>query len=240
MCRFEILYRYPYLNTLKNYIKFNTQYDVSKLLAELEICLQKKWVDYFNTARYTGTWNFLPLFNRRNSQETSDSLIFEVEEKHSVCISQLPYIQSITDFWQCKLDSVRLMALYPESHIKPSQDIGGCYSDGVFRLQIPIKTNENLVFTVEGERLHLSAGECWYIDISKVHEVCNRGTESVVHLIIEGIRNKFTDQIFSDYGMNVNTESNYSEDSKKLMISELNRINTETARDIIKHLNEDL
>ncbi|WP_430404079.1 aspartyl/asparaginyl beta-hydroxylase domain-containing protein [Fluviicola sp.] len=46
------------------------------------------------------------------------------------------------------------------------------------------------------ERLIMLPGECWYTNVNFVHSVANRGTEDRVHLVIDGVRNEWTDELF--------------------------------------------
>lgn len=58
------------------------------------------------------------------------------------------------------------------------------------RHHIPIITNENVFFFVDGEFNILQEGECWEIDNKKSHRVVNAGICDRVHLVIDIIPNK--------------------------------------------------
>jgi hypothetical protein len=53
------------------------------------------------------------------------------------------------------------------------------------RHHIPIITNNDVKFIIDGEVLNMKVGECWEISNQKFHEVSNNGTDDRVHLIID-------------------------------------------------------
>ena len=53
------------------------------------------------------------------------------------------------------------------------------------RLHIPIQTNDEVVFRLNGTRVLLEEGECWYLRFSDPHSVGNRGKTDRIHLVID-------------------------------------------------------
>jgi aspartyl/asparaginyl beta-hydroxylase (cupin superfamily) len=53
------------------------------------------------------------------------------------------------------------------------------------RTHIPIKTNDNVLFTVAGETINMKEGEIWEFNNQKYHSVHNNGDEDRWHLIID-------------------------------------------------------
>jgi hypothetical protein len=60
----------------------------------------------------------------------------------------------------------------------------GDYLENVRRHHIAIKTNENVLFFVDGKSKNMKVGECWEINNNKSHKVSNDG-EDRIHLIID-------------------------------------------------------
>ncbi|EON77005.1 hypothetical protein ADIS_2548 [Lunatimonas lonarensis] len=59
------------------------------------------------------------------------------------------------------------------------------------RVHIPIQTNENCFFEVDGEVIHMKAGEVWEINNSeKPHAVQNLGDTDRIHLLLDWKGNK--------------------------------------------------
>ena len=217
-------------------IKFAKQYDSSKLAAELESVFNNEWINHFNTKDFDGQWTSIAL--RSASGNERDIIANYTEEyKDTSLLAQLPYINSILQEWQCEKETVRFMALYPESEIKPHKDLGCSYEDGNFRLHIPILTNDAVDFVVENINYKLQPGECWYMDFSKFHSVKNAGRMVRVHLVIDCLRNQWTDELFGQLG--------YVEEEKKMpieqvmaVIAQLETHQTPAARDLIMQLKQ--
>ena len=77
------------------------------------------------------------------------------------------------------------MALSPGSRIKEHRDHDLSVEDGAIRLHIPIRTSENVEFYLNGSRVPMRAGECWYLRLSDPHSVYNGSSERRVHLVID-------------------------------------------------------
>jgi len=57
--------------------------------------------------------------------------------------------------------------------------------DGEVRLHIPITTSPLVSFFVNGERIAMRPGECWYINANLPHKVHNHAETDRVHLVID-------------------------------------------------------
>ncbi|MBS1662179.1 MAG: aspartyl/asparaginyl beta-hydroxylase domain-containing protein [Bacteroidetes bacterium] len=185
-----------------NYIKFTHSYDPTTLQSELTEVLNQDWPLHFNTKDYNGDWRSLSL--RSMSGQSND--IFShpnAQYKDTPILDSMPYVKQILNEWQCEKESVRLLSLAAGSIIKPHKDHGCAYHDGQFRIHIPILTNPEVYFTIEQDQLHLAAGECWYMNFSATHSIVNIGTTPRVHLIMDCIRNSWTDNIFAENGYSI-------------------------------------
>lgn len=128
------------------------------------------------------------------------------------------------------------MRLNAGAVIKPHKDHALGYEDGDFRLHIPIVTNPDVNFMLGGERIVMNEGTCWYINANEEHAVSNNGLTDRIHLVIDGKRNEWTDDIF----FSLAPESSFQKVERKmslkeqgLMIEELKRMNTPAADAII-------
>lgn len=61
----------------------------------------------------------------------------------------------------------------------------GRYMNSIHRYHIPIVTNDDVEFTIDGEQKKMLSGECWEIHNGKYHSVSNLGKEDRIHLIID-------------------------------------------------------
>lgn len=220
------------------FIQFSEGYDSLKLIAELDKCMNMQWYDHFNKKDYYGAWQSISLRSASGKEQDIYSNYGVESYQDTALLAELPYLKAIIDSWQCKKESVRLLALHPGSEIKPHRDIGCNYKNGSFRIHIPILTNEHIQFTVGEEDLVMLPGSCWYVDFTEKHSIKNNGTTVRVHLIIDGLRNDWTDELFSRHGYDLNSDKTieYDADTKLKMIAELEKMNTETSKMLINQL----
>jgi hypothetical protein len=88
------------------------------------------------------------------------------------------------------------MRLTAGSMIKEHEDVDLSFEDGSVRLHIPVVTNDGVDFQLNGARVVLEAGSCWYLRLSDPHSVANRGTEDRVHLVIDAFVNDWIGRVF--------------------------------------------
>lgn len=213
-------------------IQFNQTYSVSSLENELAIALKNSWTPHFNKQDYEGSWESISLRSVSGSETDILSIPGISNYQDTPLLEKLPYIRSILDDWLCPKETVRLLALYPGAEIKPHRDRGCNYIGGSFRLHIPIVTNPQISFIVGGMPLILKPGTCWYVDFDEEHSICNLGDTVRVHLIIDVLRNEWTDELFAAYGYDFEEEKRIKAPDRQtilMMIEELERMNTETS-----------
>ena len=220
---------------MSRYIRFSSNYDTAILKTELTSCLDNKWIAHFNQKDYSGEWNCIAL--RSKSGNSSDILTFgESDFIDTELLNELPYTKQIIDSIPGKKETIRYMALYPNSHIHPHKDIGCSYEEGLYRIHIPIVTNDEVLFYLENELIKLKEGECWYLDFSKTHEIINTSKHVRVHLVIDGIRDNETDEWFIANGFQFSENKMYDDLTLNQMIEELKRMNTPTSLALIENL----
>jgi len=228
---------------LLKYIQFNQNYNVSLLKAELAIALQQDWVNHFNKQDYEGNWQCIALRSASGKEQDILANYGVNEYQDTSLLDQLPYLKSIIEAWECPKETIRLLALHPEAEIKPHRDLGCNYEGGMLRIHIPIQTNNQLKFIVGGEQLKLAEGSCWYIDFDQTHSIINAGDNVRVHLVIDALRNEWTDRLFETYGYPFETENQaqpIDHDTTLRMIEELQRMGTPAAKELIVQLKKKL
>jgi quercetin dioxygenase-like cupin family protein len=182
---------------ITKYLKLPFQFDEKRLNEDLALVTETKWIPHFNTGGYTGNWKAISLYS---TDGTEQNIYMPLTNNQALSATPLMqdcrYFQEVLDSFRFHILAVRLLRLEAGAEIKPHTDHELGYEDGQFRLHIPIVTNPDIEFILDGERLTMLPGECWYTNVNFVHSVANRGTIDRVHLVVDGIRNTWTDQLF--------------------------------------------
>ena len=243
----RLRYQFRILTSLETskYLKMPFQFDQNKLVYDLSLLLEDKWIPHFNTNGYNGNWNAISLY----APNGDTSNIFALSISNSV-ISETPllkkcnYFKEVIDSFKCPILTARLLRLGVGAEIKPHSDHELGYEDGSFRLHIPILTNEKVEFILDGTRLTMLPGECWYTNVNYLHSVKNSGQSDRVHLVIDGERNEWSDRLFfsmaPEESFMPTTEKDQSPEEILKIIEELKRSNEPIAQQLIKELQQKL
>ncbi len=223
---------------MKNaFFKLPIQFNEQKLLNDLDICLSENWKNHFNKQDYEGYWTSIAL--RSPSGKLDDILTFANENTffNTPLLEKCLYFKQIIESFICPKESVRLLCLSPNSVVKEHNDFQLGYEYGFFRLHIPIKTSPKVSFCVGGNDISLQVGECWYANFHLPHSVANLGQTDRIHLVIDCLRNDWSDKLFESIGFDfaeAKKTTQMDEKTIKLMIERLKEMNTPTANDLIK------
>ena len=57
--------------------------------------------------------------------------------------------------------------------------------EGTVRLHIPVVTNPDVEFYLNGSRVLLEAGSAWYLRLSDPHRVHNNGDRDRIHMVVD-------------------------------------------------------
>ena len=85
----------------------------------------------------------------------------------------------------------------------------------------------------------MKPGECWYTNVKYTHSVHNRSQEDRIHLVIDGIRNDWSDELFFSHAPEESfrePERHQSPEELKRIIEELKMQNAPAAQILIKEL----
>jgi len=221
-------------------IKFPIVFDIERLKTDVQKVLSHKWIDHYNTNCYSGKWTSIALMSHSGKSDAIYAFSNNNEPiVNTEVLDSCDYFKSILDDFLFEKTAVRLLQLAVGAEIKPHSDNCLGYEDDSFRLHIPIITNSEVEFILDGNRIIMNEGECWYIDANFIHSVANRGKNDRIHLVIDGIRNEWTDKLFfaeANPNQFIKPKAIMSEEEKQLMIAELQRMNSKVADDLIKGL----
>lgn len=160
------------------------RFDVDALRGALALLPSDAWRPHFNTGYYEGDWSGIAL--RAHDDAFTPLAPGQGEARPTAHCDA---------FWQAQLarldtalHSARLLRLGPGGRIREHRDydLGG--DDGDLRIHVPIVTDERVDFLLDGRKVPMQAGECWFIDLSRPHRVENHGGLARIHLVVDCAR----------------------------------------------------
>ncbi|GEQ84501.1 hypothetical protein ULMS_00090 [Patiriisocius marinistellae] len=227
-----------------NAIKLPFHFSEELLLNDLKYCKSLEFVKHYSTDNYVGNWNSISL--RSIDGLPQNIKAFDPMNDNWVdtyLLDHCFYFKEIIDLFKCDKYAIRLLNLAPNSRIKEHTDHNLGYSDGVFRVHVPIATNNRVQFVIGGAQVPMRVGECWYGDFNVSHSVCNLGNTERVHLTMDCKRNEWSDSMFKNSGYDFDLENKieiYDDVTKRSMIASLQEMDTDVARALIIKLQNEL
>lgn len=226
------------------YLKLPFLFSEEKLLNDLELCKNFNFTSHFNKNDYSGEWTSIAL-RSQNGEMNNIYALPQTEERYkdTALLQKCTYFKEIVDSFECEKEAIRLLNLKPGSVIKEHSDYNLGYEDGVFRIHIPITTNENVHFFINSEEVKMLPSTCWYGNFNLPHSVRNEGKTDRIHLVMDCLRNEWSDKIFAENGYNFeaeNQQQEYSRETKLQMIEQLKLMDTETSKAMIAQLEKEL
>lgn len=153
------------------------------LLQALAAIGEDDWHGHFNSAYYAGDWSGVALIS------AADALT-ELSPGTGEPLLRAPWRRDVR--WQqglrdLPLDivSARLLRLGPGGQIHEHRDYDLGEPDADLRLHIPLLSPPQVDFWLDGQRMPMAAGECWFLDLSRPHRVDNRDCSARVHLVLD-------------------------------------------------------
>lgn len=222
------------------YARFAQRFDVDQLRQDVKKLLGSTWISHYQQRDYSGEWDVLALRAIGGDEKnlysiTNDAASVgrsELAYADTPLLGQCPYIASLLDSFECEKTSARLMRLGAHSEIKEHSDTALSIDDGEARLHIPIITSPEIEFYLDQERVQMSAGECWYLDLSLKHRVVNPTDTDRIHLVIDCVTNDWLlAQLHAPGLLSKEYEKlapRYSIEEARRIASELRKMGTET------------
>ena len=169
-------------------VKLNLVFDAELLQRDLRRLEASHWIDHFVTQNYEGNWSVIPL--RGPATATHPVMMIYpdptcTEFSDTPFLAELPYFRKVLREIACPLHAVRLMKLTPGSRIKEHTDHDLAAENGTARLHVPVVTSDDVHFVLNGTRVVMNEGDCWYLRLSDPHSVENNGPADRVHLVID-------------------------------------------------------
>jgi len=178
-------------------LKLPLAFDAGRLRADLDNISPAEWVAHFNDRYYEGDWSAVALrsvggaVNQIYPDPTAQSAFADTP-----ILARCPNIQEALGRFECPLQSARLLRLTPGSRIREHRDYKLGYEDGEIRIHVPVTSNPEVEFYLDGERVVMNEGECWYINFNLPHQVENRGGTDRIHLVVDCVVNDWVREKF--------------------------------------------
>ena len=160
------------------------RFDVDALRVAVASLPTDAWRPHFNTGYYEGDWSGIAL---RSHEDAFTPLAPGQGETRPTAHCDA--------FWQAQLaeletalHSARLLRLGPGARIREHRDYDLGAPDGDLRIHVPIVTDDRVDFLLDGRKVPMQAGECWFLDLSRPHRVENHGGLARIHLVVDCAR----------------------------------------------------
>ena len=170
-------------------IKLPLRFDPAGLKADLERIASAEWIGHFNTTYFQGDWTGVALRALPGKVPTLYADPAAPGYAETAALRQCPRLAAALETFRCPLKSVRLLKLTAGSHIREHRDDDLGWEQGEIRLHVPVVTDPDVDFFLNGRRVVMQEGECWYLDLSLPHRVQNRSQVDRVHLVIDCLLN---------------------------------------------------
>jgi mannose-6-phosphate isomerase-like protein (cupin superfamily) len=182
-----------------NVLKLPFKFDPQKLKDDLSKISNDKWYAHFNKSDYEGEWEGIALRAPVGAVHPILQLAPHPGIKEFTwtdILDSCSYLKEALNIFKCPLKSVRLLKLKPGSIIKEHSDSFLAFEEGEARMHIPIQTNNEIYFYLQGKRIIMTEGETWYLNFSLKHRIENRSKMDRVHLVIDCDVNEWLTNIF--------------------------------------------
>ena len=167
-------------------LKLPLSFEPEGLRSDLDGVAASEWVRHFNDRYYEGEWSGVALrtVSGDSSQIYADPASTE-DLTDTPLLARSPALQGAIDALRCPVKSARLLKLGPGARILEHRDYNLSLEDGEVRLHVPITTDPRVEFYLNGKKIDMLAGECWYINANLPHKVNNLGDTARVHMVID-------------------------------------------------------
>ncbi|AMB88325.1 aspartyl beta-hydroxylase [Pseudomonas agarici] len=161
------------------------------LLQALSRIAEPAWKAHFNVDYYDGDWSGVALISAADA-------LSELAPGTAPATERAPWL--LDTAWATALDlpleirSARLLRLGPGGRIHEHRDYDLGAPDADRRLHLPLLSSPDVDFMVDGQRIPMQAGECWFLDLSRPHSVDNWGEGERIHLVLDCRPNRWLEQ----------------------------------------------
>jgi hypothetical protein len=182
-------------------LRLPLEFDPKRLAADLDGLSGIAWTSHFVAQNYEGEWSVIALRAPADARHPVRMIVSEPGCTNFVdtpALAASPYFRLVLAAFACPLLSVRLMRLGAGSTIKEHHDYDLSFDQGTVRIHIPVMTNDDVDFRLNGEPCVMPVGSAWYLRLADPHSVSNRGASDRVHLVIDAGVNGWLRGLFAE------------------------------------------
>jgi hypothetical protein len=161
----------------QRFYRLPVQFDVERLSAEVAALPAQAWVPHPNGDAGNFAVRLISVEGGEN-EEVNGIMSMTPHLERS------PYLRQVLASFGVVWSRSRLLRLAPGAVVPVHADIHYHWFYRV-RLHVPIATRPEVQFTCDGERVHMSAGECWAFDNWRLHQVQNPTDTERIHLVAD-------------------------------------------------------
>jgi hypothetical protein len=181
-------------------LKLPISFDAEALAAEALAFDDAEWLKHFNTQYYQGDWSGVPLRAPYGRVTILPDPAGTAPYADTPLLERCPAARGVLRTLPCETTSVRLLRLGPDASIREHRDYNIGFEFGEIRLHVPVVTGPGVEFVRDGRAVHMSPGECWFIDVERPHSVVNPGPGVRIHLVIDCVVNDELRRLLDEAG----------------------------------------
>ncbi len=161
--------------------------DAAALQADLARLSASDWPAHFNTGYHDGGWSGVALVSADGDADRLhvDAAVGSGDGLATPLLARCPAMRAAVESLPCAVQSARLLRLAPGSVIREHRDHGLGLDDRAVRLHFPVVSHPDVEFYLDGVRVPMAEGECWYLDFGLPHRVQNLSPRERVHLVVD-------------------------------------------------------
>ena len=171
-------------------------FDEAAMKSDLRKFSPADWTPHFNTSYYEGEWSGVALRAAKDAHLQLYPDPSAETYENTEMLARCAYLPEVIATFRCELESSRLLKLGAGARIREHRDYKLAFEDGVARIHIPVETNPQVEFRLDGKLLQMNAGEAWYLNFNLPHSVENNGAGERVHLVLDCIVNDWLREFF--------------------------------------------
>ena len=181
-------FKLPNKAGLPDRVKLPVRFDPVLLARDLAALSSADWIDHFLTERYEGDWDVIPLRGPKSAIHPVMMIATTPGTKEfadAPALERCPYFREVIASFDAEVRAVRLLRLTPGSVLLEHTDHEYTDDDGTMRVHIPVVTNPDVVFLLNGTRVAMEAGTAWVLRLADPHSVANNGATDRVHMLVD-------------------------------------------------------